>query len=359
MALELSSSHFAREYNQLSLLYSAQPAPTQHFLDQQAAAIVSALERDHGRIRYQFPDRIVLEGGEILDLPATVRSRVVGKPLNHSSQIGKVDQLARQLNGLEQGLNPGLALCGKLYRYVLARTIVYLILPDGHLVRYKSEYGEDIPSIPLDTVPPAALMASTDAITEMEDEQKEDHRLQVPYVDEARRFFIPQWVAFGENDRLLVGSLKEAEACVASLRDAVHLLLEAVAICPSMIADDTYQRKRTGLLGQLVNQGRALARAYTQEIIAGIRDRARSGTLNRGLSVSLPYYDDDALTLHIYQVEIIPAGRIVFAPAFVVLAMRRTEERIRNDYQLNPSTRRHLLMQLRSIENAFTLRFSQ
>jgi hypothetical protein len=358
MTLDRAASHFAREYDRLSFLYGTQPAPTQHFLDQQAAAIVSALERDNGRIRYQFPDRIVLEGGEILDLPAGVRSRVVRKPLSQHSQKAKVDQLARQLNSLEQGLNPGLAVCGELFRFVLARTIVYLMLPDGGPVRYRAEFGDDIPSIPLEKAIAPALMASTDAVTEAEETQKEEGRLQVPFAAEARGFFLPQWVAFGENDRLLAGSLREAEACIASLENAVRLLQAAVSIWPSVVADETYQRKRAGLLGQLVNQGRALARATTQEIIARIRDRAQSGTLNRGLSLSLPYFDDDDLVLRYYPVEIIPAGRVMFAPAFVVLAMRRTEEQIREDYQLNPSTRKHLLMQLKSIENAFTMRFS-
>ena len=354
-----SFSHFSREYEAFSRLYSAQPAPTQHFLDQQAAAIVSALERNNGRIRYQFPDRIILEGGEILDLPERVRSRVVRKPLYQHSPRAKVDQLARELNTLEQGLNPGLAVCGELFRFVLARTIIYLMLPDGGPVHYRAEFGDDIPSIPMDTALPSALMASTDAVAEVEETHKEDGRLQVPYAAEARGFFLPQWVAFGENDRLLAGSLREAEGCIASLVNAVRLLQAAVSIWPSVVADETYQRKRAGLLGQVVNQGRALARAITQEIITRIRDRAQSGSLNRGLSLSLPYFDDDDLVLRYYPVEIIPAGRVMFAPAFVVLAMRRTEEQIREDYQLNPSTRKHLLMQLKSIENAFTMRFSQ
>jgi hypothetical protein len=240
-----------------------------------------------------------------------------------------------------------------LFRFALARTIIHHLLPDGRPARYEPENGDEIPSIPLNVTPSSALLAATDAVTESENVNTDRGRLQIPYLAEARCFYLPQWVAFGEYDRLLTGSLAEAEACVASLANTVRLLQDAVAICPSVVADGTYQRKRAGLLGQLVNQGRALARAYTREIITKIRSRATAGTLNRGLSLSLPYFDDDALALRIYPVEIIPDGRIMFIPAFVVLAMQRAEEQIRSDYHLNPSTRRNLLAQLTSIKDAF------
>jgi hypothetical protein len=84
-----------------------------------------------------------------------------------------------------------------------------------------------------------------------------------------------------------------------------------------MVADETYQRKRYGMLGQLVNQGRALARYETRQIIATIRRRALTNSLNRGLSLSLPYFDDQTLEMKVYSFQIIPAGRIMFVPAFV------------------------------------------
>jgi hypothetical protein len=65
------------------------------------------------------------------------------------------------------------------------------------------------------------------------------------------------------------------------------------------------------------------------------------------------------MALRLYPVEIIPGGRSMFIPAFVVLAMRRVEEQIHNDYHLNQSTRRHLLTQLTSVEDAFMKRPSR
>jgi hypothetical protein len=353
MPIEKATSHLARKYEELTRLYDAQPTLTQNFLDQQAAAIVSALGQEKSRIRYQLPDRIILEGGETLDIPSAVRPRAVGKLLKHSSRLERRTQLVQHLNALEQGMNPGLAVCGKLFRFVLARTIVHHLLPDGRTVRYRLERGDDIPSIPLDLDPPSALLAATDAVTQSEVANLDIGRLQVPFVAEARRFYLPQWVAFGDDGCLLAGSLAEAEACVASLENVVRLLLDAASICPSVVADETYQRKRTGLLGQLVNQGRALARYEIHELVKAIQRRVKANSLNRGLSLDISYFDDQVLAIKNYLLEVIPAGRIMFIPAFVVLAVRKEYDHIIQDTCLNTSTRKHLLSLLAVLEKVF------
>jgi hypothetical protein len=51
--------------------------------------------------------------------------------------------------------------------------------------------------------------------------------------------------------------------------------------------------------------------------------------------------------------EIIPAGRIMFVPAFVVRASREEQAKIAQDTRLNSSTRRHVLSELRMLEEAF------
>jgi hypothetical protein len=353
MSIENNISHIVREYAMLSRLYDIQPALTQHFLDQQAAMIISALEQDGRRIRFQFPDRVILEGGEILDLPAAIRGRTVGSILQHFSRLEKRAQLVQHLNSLEHGFNPGLAVCGKLIRYTLARTMVYALLPDGHPVHYRFESSEEIPFIPEDKAQLSAMLAATDVVTVLERTKLDEGRLQVPYVAAAQRFYMPQWVAFGDDDRLLTGSLAEARACVASLVNAVRILQESEAICPSIVADEAYQRKRAGLLGQLVNQGRALARYETHEMIARIKQRASEGSLNRGLSLDISYFDDEAMALKSHMLEIIPAGRIMFVPAFVVLAVQKEYIRINQDTRLNASTRKHMFSLLATLEKAF------
>jgi hypothetical protein len=353
MPLEKNTSQIAREFDHLSGLYQAQPTLTQHFLDQQATVIISALEQDKKRIHFQLPDRIILEGGTSLDIPSAARSRTVGSALKRLSRIEKRTQLIQLLNKMETGINLDMAVCGKLFRYALARTMVHHMLPDGRPIRYQPEADDDIPSIPVDEVTPSALLAVTDVVTELNKSKTDSGKLQTPYVAAARRFYLPQWVAFDEKDELLTGSIQQAEAHISSLQNAVHILQDAEAICPCVVVDEAYQRKRAGLLGQLVNQGRALARYYTSQIINKIRVRAETENLNRGLRLSLPYFEIEDLSIHLYPVEIIPDGRIMFVSAFVVRAMRLAEAQVRRDTHIGFSSRRHLLAQLSSIENAF------
>ncbi len=135
-------------------------------------------------------------------------------------------------------------------------------------------------------------------------------------------FYLPQWVAFDESCNLLVKSTGEAEAYLASMQSFLGVLHAAVSVASYIMADPVYQQKRYGMLGQLVNQGRALAMFEAQDMIRIIKQRAAAHDLNRGLSLSLPYFDDQALELRTRDFEVIPSGRIMFVPAFVVRAAR-------------------------------------
>ncbi len=332
MPPEKTISQIARKYEYLSRLSAAQPAPTRTFLDQQAGSILSALEAGKGRLRFQLPAQVILEGGELLDLTPARRTRRVGSLLPPHSHLEMRLRLVRHLDQLEQSLNPGLSVCAQLLRYALAHAIVHHLIPDGNHVRYQPDGDDDIPSIPVEDARPSARLAAADF---------------------ADRLFLPRWVAFGPDDQLLVGSLPEAEVCVATLQNAVRLLQDAEAFCPCVVADESYQHKRLGLLGQLVNQGYALARCYTARIITRMQARAAAGTLNRGFRLSLPYFEIADLSMHLYPLEVIPDGRYMFSPAFVVRAMRLAVAKVRRDTHVSFSSRRHLLAQLESIGNAF------
>jgi hypothetical protein len=133
----------------------------------------------------------------------------------------------------------------------------------------------------------------------------------------------------------------------------MEVLFLAVALAPYISTDKEYAKKRYGMLGQLVNQARALAVYQTKEIIARIKERAKAGSLNRGLRLSLPYFDDQELRLNNSGIEVIPAGRIMFVPAFVVRAVRQEEVKVSQDTRFNPSTRKHILYLLSLLEQAF------
>jgi hypothetical protein len=152
---------------------------------------------------------------------------------------------------------------------------------------------------------------------------------------------------------MLVKSLDEANAHIKSMQRFMEVLFLAIALAPYISADQEYAKKRYGMLGQLVNQGRALAMYQVKEIICRIQERASTGSLNRGLRLSLPYFDDQDLKIDISNFEIIPSGRIMFVPAFVVRAVRQEEVKVSQDTRLNPSTRKHLLNLLDLLEQAF------
>jgi hypothetical protein len=172
-------------------------------------------------------------------------------------------------------------------------------------------------------------------------------------VPAARRFYLPQWVAFGDKGELLVNSTKEAEAHVASMQHFLNVLFAARSLAPYMVAEDEFEKKRYGMLGQLVNQGRALANHLTDEIITLIKTRAAEQSLNRGLSLRLPYFDDQELRVKTHNFVVIPAGRIMFVPAFVVRAALDEQAKIAQDTRFSVSTRRHLLAQLQTLGEAF------
>jgi hypothetical protein len=262
--------------------------------------------------------------------------------------------LLHRLRELEQSPDEALAACGNLLRFATASFLISGLLPSGRPVTYQLDGNEDIPSLPVeDLQPESALTQAGDAIVEQGDPQAGRGELQTPFVPAARRFFLPQWVAFDQNGRLLVGTEKEADAHVRSMQRYVQILHTASALAPYMVASEDYQRRRYGILGQLVNQGRALAAFRTSEIILAIQQRAEKSSLNRGLSITLSYFDDQLLELQESRFEIIPRGRIMFVPAFVVRAARDEQAKVAQDTRLNPSTRKHLIDQLQMLENAF------
>jgi hypothetical protein len=71
------------------------------------------------------------------------------------------------------------------------------------------------------------------------------------------------------------------------------------------------------------------------------------------LSLRLPYFDDQDLKVETYDFVIIPAGRIMFVPAFVVRAVRDEYAKVAQDTRFNASTRRHLLTEFEMLEKAF------
>ena len=356
---ENPASYLAQEYNRWERLLNAQPSLIQRFCTAQGRSLAEVLIQPASQTRFTLPDRVItaLGGKGETPVPAEQREQMVGGLMDRLTRTGLNAALRQRLDELEASPQEAIAASAGLLRFATAVALVYDLLPAGRSVRYQAAEGEEIPTNPAadaQTVG-SALTAATDAIAEDGNGSREAGRgeLLVPYVPAARRFFLPQWVAFDDQDRLLVNSAAEAEAHLASMQRFVRILHMAVALAPYMVADEAYQQKRYGMLGQLVNQGRALACFQTREIIATIQRRAAANDLNRGLSLSLPYFDDQSLEMKFQSFDVIPAGRIMFIPGFVVLAARKEQVKVEQDTRLDRSTRKHLLAELRMMEAAF------
>ena len=292
-------------------LYDAQPPGVRRMLDEQARRIAEALVQGQRQLSFALPEQVSIEEA-LIAVPVEFRKQNVAGLLSRLPVAVRRDIRAavrQRLSQLEQSNHPAVAVCARLVRYAVVRYIVNDMLPTG-----------------------GSIKDSDDGAT--------------------RRFYMPQWVAF-DDERLLVSSLQEAEARVASMQSYVSTLHLAVSLAPYIFAEDEYQRKRSGMLAQLVNQGRALARYQTHNIIGRLGRKAAAHELDRGFSLSVPYFDDQTLETKIYDFQVIPAGRTMFVPAFVVLAARREQDRLQQDARLSESTRMHLLSELKALEHAF------
>ncbi len=346
------------EHRQQQALFNAQPLIVQRFLETQARQIAEAyVERAH-RLRFTLPDRVVCKAdgaAQPAPVPQTQREQHIGTLMDRAGGRDVHMLLRQRLAELDQSNEPAIAASSSLIRYSAAAHMIYNMLPSGRHVNYVAAEDEDIPTIPASDgmEPESAITATTDAIAEEGGAEEGRGDLLVPYVPAARRFYLPQWVAFDDKDKLLVNSVNEAEAHIKSMQRFMNVLFAARSLAPYMVADDEYEIKRYGMLGQLINQGRSLARFMTADIIQTVRARAEAQSLNRGLSLRLPYFDDQDLAVVNHNFVVIPAGRIMFVPAFVVRAAREEQAKIAQDTRFSSSTRKHLLNELQMLEEAF------
>lgn len=352
------TSYLAQEYERLKNLFEAQPAMIQRYFEMHARSLAEALLQPASQTRFSLPDRVVLSQGDTkqMHIPPEQREHLVGGFMDRMTRMGLGAAFRQRVDELEASTSPAVAASASLLRFATATVLVHDMLPSGRSVHYQLAEGEEVPSLPVgDQELGSAITATTDAIAEEDRQHGNEARgeLLVPYVPAARRFFLPQWVAFDDQDQLLVRSAAEAEAYLASMQRYIHTLHTAVSLASYMVADVVYQQKRYGMLGQLINQGRALARYETREIIATIQHRAAANDLNRGLSLSLPYFDDQSLGMKTHYFDVIPAGRVMFLPAFVVLAASKELAKVEQDTRLDRSTRKHLMAELEMLSAAF------
>jgi hypothetical protein len=348
------------EYRTQQALLEAQPTLVKRFLEGQARKLADSVQKNQMPGSFSLPDKVVLPGagektGSVVPVPADFREQWLGSVINRLTRADVRFVLRQRLSELEEAADPAVAASARLIKHATALYMVHEMLPSGRTVVYQTGEDEEIPTFPVEDKRSlgSAITQASDAIAEDAPEGEKRGELQVPFVPYARLFYLPQWVAFDEDCHLLVKSTGEAEAYLASMQAFLGLLHAAVSVASYMMADPVYQQKRYGMLGQLVNQGRALAMFEAEDMIRIIKQRSAAHDLNRGLSLSLPYFDDQALELHTRDFEVIPSGRIMFVPAFVVRASREEQAKVAQDTRLSPSTRKYLLIELEHLEQAF------
>jgi len=301
------------EYQAQETLFHIQPPRVQHILEMQARLVAKAMLDRLSPLYFTLPDQVACKvdhAGEWVDLtvPQDQREQKVGSLMD----ILEYSELRQRLLELEASGEQALSTSASLLRHAITIHLVHTTL----------------------------TVACRDEV----------HGLFTSWVN---LNFMPQWVAFDEQDNLLVNSMDEARACIHSMQRYLSILKAASGLAPYIIVDTVYQQKQSGILGQLIAQGRSLARHETGEIIRTIQRRAATHALNRGLSLSLPYFDDRLLEIVFREIQVVPAGRVMFVPAFVVLASKLEQIKVEHDPQLSLSTREHLLAELKTLEEAF------
>jgi hypothetical protein len=350
------------EYRTQQALLDAQPTLVKRFLEGQARKLADSVQKNQMPGSFSLPDKVVLPGtgassksAAAMAVPAEYREQWLGSVINRLTRPDVRFVLRQRLSELEEAADPAVAASARLIKHATALYMVHEMLPSGRTVVYRTGEDEEIPTFPVEDKRnlASAITQASDAIAEDASGEEKRGDLQSPFVPYARRFYLPQWVAFDESCNLLVKSTGEAEAFLASMQSFLGVLHAAVSVASYIMADPVYQQKRYGMLGQLVNQGRALAMFESEDMIRIIKQRAAAHDLNRGLSLSLPYFDDQSLELHVRDFEVIPSGRIMFVPAFVVRASREEQAKVSQDTRMSPSTRKYLMIELKHLEQAF------
>jgi len=161
------------------------------------------------------------------------------------------------------------------------------------------------------------------------------------------------YTPFNKQGQLIVADHTTADALLAQLSQYMDRLHMAEQLYPGWTTHGLYNKVSTLLTTHFVEQGRALANSYTREIVSEIRQHWQAGKIARGLTLFIPYLDERRCRMEKYKVVVIPTGRILFRPEFIIGACRVSQHHVRKDPELSQATRWQLLSQLDSIIQAF------
>jgi len=351
----------AQELDAWQKLFYLQSAATQDFLEKQAGWLAWAMMNDLPQVRFGLPERVACE----VDRSGRVRYEMI--PENH--RLHKVINRWRRLTNtalrtavqqrfaeLDECPGSAVVIGAGLLRFACSMYMVRRMihswwseacLPDSE--RSLSAFALEEKEFSTFSRKTAAHFFSADAHlggASVGQEMK-------PVAGSYQLSSSQEKSVVEVCQSVLAEAVNEAERLMAVMQQYLAILDMAVALAPYVVADADFKHKRMRIVGQLIQQGRALAQFQVREIIQSIQLRAASDLLNRGLCLGLPYFDDHALEMRNWNFQVIPAGRTLFSPAFVVRAVWLEQEKLTRDTRLSSSTREHLLGELNELERAF------
>src|SRR5512143_2952854 len=168
------AERLSEDYQRQQVLFSAQPAIVQRYLETQGKQIAQAVVDGNPQINFSLPDRVIctienVDQPALVTIPQNQRTRSAGSFLNRFRKVELYKELRHGFSELEQSPDRAISVAAGLLRHATVMYMVYQMLPAGRDVCYRPA-GEDetIPTIPeeSDLEPRSAITASTDAIAE-------------------------------------------------------------------------------------------------------------------------------------------------------------------------------------------------
>lgn len=288
--------------------FEDQPTTTQELFRTQAAGIADALLAARKTIAFSLPAKVLFRADpasplSALDVPAGFQLQTINEgPLGWRPQDLRA-VFRRRLSQLDRSTYPGVAYASGLLRFAFADQLIERLASGG--------------------------LSSHAAVADNS-----------------------EWIAFRDG-RLVLSSESEAEERIIAMQRYLSALALAISLAPYFYTSEAYQSRRMGMLALLVDQGRSLAEYQVGRLIQKLRRWSAEHRLDRGLSLSVPYFDDQTLAMKLYSFEVIPAGRTPFVPAFLVLALERELISLQESQAYLEDTRIHLLSLLTALRREF------
>lgn len=291
----------------------------QHFVDQ-AERILRAIQENVSSFEFLLPEKVVLVDPfthtyREETIPTRYRRQIIGRRLLRRSS-STLSNVLQRLSDLQSSSRLSLSLSANILRYWIAR-------------------------LWLNQIPEGKPLPGSEGELSSHSEVKIQH-------------CFPQWQLINSKGEPLFSAREEAEHRIQAIEATLQSLLSAMALDPDIVEEEAFRSRYTALLAQWVEQGRAYSEYLTKVIVSTIRQRENQHTLNRGLTISLPYFDDQRLEIRYLDLEIVPAGRIAFEEVFLLQAVQKAKQFVFNDSKLSPTTRQHILAELAFLENSFS-----